>query len=135
MDRLPVAGLQQGLPAGSVTTHLRLLPVAIAGLMRIADDVTMIFVAQPDIQVEIIAIITCSRIIRASSFLPGRGQAADQYRPPDARAIQASGCPLDDLDGLEIVKAQLVQIGITPRIGKRDLVPVNLDIPDSERRA
>src|SRR6185312_13695664 len=54
---------------------------------------------------------------------------------PDARAVQAAGSPFDHFDRLKIVEAQFIQIGVTPGVGQRDLVIIDLNIADPEWRA
>jgi hypothetical protein len=142
VDGLFFTGFYPGLPGGDIAAHPGLLTIAVACLMTIGEVVPMVGVTGPDIYIEtvcremfeVIGVISC-RVIRTDPFLPHRGHSIDQDGAADPCAIQTSGGSFDNFERLDVVKSQLIQISVPPGVGKRDLVPVDLDISDAKRRA
>jgi hypothetical protein len=103
--------------------------------MRIAEDIPVSIIACTDVHIKVPHIPRAVSAVYADTSLPDGRHAIDEYSSADACAIETARCTFDDLYGLEIVKAQLIQIGIAPRVCQGYLIPVDLDISYSEGAA
>src|SRR5579864_5130062 len=110
MNCLAVAGFYERFPTGHVAPHLCLLAVPVAGLVGVAENIAVIVVAEPEVEVLYLGSIAAALVIHADAFLPDGGHAVDQHGAPDTGAIETACRSLDYFERLEIVKAQFIQI-------------------------
>src|SRR5689334_8972315 len=105
-----------------------MMTVTITGLMRISDNITMIFITCFNLYIQAAQVITAQNIIGIQTSTPFLWHPVNKDHTSRTSTIQASTRALDHFQGIEIIIAKLVKISTASGIGKRDAIPINLYI-------